>query len=105
VTRNLSTRALVVAGLIAALLIAGVVSFYSSSDPDGLTKVSQDQGFAATEKQHRIGDGPLADYRTKGVDDGRLSGGLAGVVGSLVVLTIAAGGALAIRRRRTSAGS
>jgi hypothetical protein len=48
-------------------------------------------------------DGPLAGYQTEGIADGRLSGGLAGVLGSLVVLTIAGGGALVVRRRRTSA--
>ena len=103
VKRPVSTRLLVVAGVLVALLLAGVASFYASGDPDGLTKVSEDQGFAQTEKEHQTGDGPLAGYETKGVADGRLSGGLAGVLGSLVVLTIAGGGALVVRRRRTSA--
>jgi hypothetical protein len=103
VKRPVSTRLLVVAGVLVALLLAGVASHYASGDPDGLTKVSEDQGFAQTEQEHRTGDGPLAGYETKGVDDGRLSGGLAGVLGSLVVLTIAGGGALVVRRRRTSA--
>ena len=97
------TRWVVVVGVAVALLLAGVVSFYASGDPDGLTKVSEDQGFAQSEKDHGAGDGPLAGYETKGIADGRLSGGLAGVVGSLVVLSLAGGGALVIRRRRTSA--
>jgi cobalt/nickel transport system permease protein/cobalt/nickel transport protein len=101
--RQVPTRALVVAGILVALLIAGVASFYASEDPDGLTKVSEDQGFSQTEKEHDAADGPFAGYETRGVGDGRLSGGLAGVVGSLVVLTIAGGGALVVRRRRTAA--
>ena len=101
--RRVPTRLVVVAGVLVALLLAGLVSFYASGDPDGLTKVSEGQGFAQSENQHRAGDGPLAGYETKGVADDRLSGGLAGVVGSLVVLTIAGGGALVVRRRRTSA--
>ena len=36
-------------------------------------------------------DSPLADYGVSGVDDGRLSGGLAGVIGVAVTLVIAAG--------------
>ena len=100
---RVSTRWVVVAGVAVALLLAGVLSFYASGDPDGLTKVSEDQGFAQSEKEHGAGDGPLAGYETKGIADGRLSGGLAGVVGSLVVLTIAGGGALVVRRRRTTA--
>lgn len=98
---KVSTRALVVAGIVVALLIAGVGSYYASSDPDGLTKVSQDQGFAGSEKDHGAADGALAGYETKGVDDARLSGGLAGVVGSVVVLVLAGGLVLLVRRRRT----
>ena len=96
------TRWVVVVGVAVALLLAGLASFYASGDPDGLTKVSEDQGFAHSEREHGAGDGPLAGYETKGIADGRLSGGLAGVVGSLVVLSLAGGGALVIRRRRTS---
>ena len=89
-----------VAGLLLALLLAGVGSYYADSDPDGLTKVAEDQGFAATEREHRLADSPLAGYETRDVDDPRLSGGLAGVVG--VVVTFGAAGALtyAVRRRR-----
>ena len=43
-----STRWIVVAGVLVALLLAGVASYYASGDPDGLTKVSEDQGFAQT---------------------------------------------------------
>jgi len=39
-----SRRALLVTGLLVALLLAGGVSYFASSDPDGLTKVAADQG-------------------------------------------------------------
>jgi cobalt/nickel transport protein len=99
-SRSISTRALVVAGVIVALLIAGVASFYASSDPDGLAKVSQDKGFSDTGREHDAAEGPFAGYETRGVDDARLSGGAAGVVGSLVVLAVAGGVVLLVRRRR-----
>jgi cobalt/nickel transport protein len=99
---KVTTRVLVVAGIVVALLIAGVGSYYASGDPDGLTKVSQDQGFATSEKDHGAADGPLAGYETGGVDDARLSGGMAGVVGSLVVLVLAGGTVLLVRRRHTA---
>ncbi len=99
-SRKVSTRALVVAGIVVALLIAGVGSFYASSDPDGLTKVSEDKRFAQAEKEHGAADGPLAGYETEGVDDARLSGGAAGVVGSLVVLVVVGGVVVLLRRRR-----
>jgi cobalt/nickel transport protein len=98
---KVSTRMLIVVGIAVALLIAGVGSYYASSDPDGLTKVSQDQGFAGSEKDHATSDGALAGYETKGVDNPRLSGGLAGVVGSVVVLVLAGGVVLLVRRRHT----
>ena len=99
---RVSTTALVLAGVLVALLLAGVASYYASSSPDGLDRVAQDEGFSTTEKSHATDDGPFAGYETKGVADGRLAGGLAGVVGSLVVLTLAGGLVLVVRRRRTS---
>ena len=93
------TRTLVLAGLAVALLLAGVVSFYASSHPDGLEYVAERTGFIDSAGEHPAGDGPFADYATKGVDDARLSGGLAGVAGTLVVLALAGGLALAVRRR------
>jgi len=99
--RRVSTKALVIAGVVVALLLAGVVSFYASGSPDGLNRVALDHGFASAEKTPATADGPLAGYETKGVSDGRLSGGLAGVLGCLVVLVLAGGLAAAVRRRRS----
>ncbi len=41
----------------------------------------------------------MADYAVEGVDNPRLAGGLAGVIGILVTLGLAGGLALAVRRR------
>jgi cobalt/nickel transport protein len=101
--RRVSTKALVITGLLVALLLAGVVSHYASPDPDGLNRVAEDKGFAATERDHGAADGPMAGYDVKGVTDDRLSGGLAGVAGSLVVLALAGGLTLVVRRRARSA--
>ena len=93
------TRVVLVVGLLAALLIAGVVSYYASASPDGLERVAMDEGFIDTAEEHAAAEGPLADYSAKGVDDERVAGGLAGVVGTLVVL-VAAGGIFMLLRRR-----
>jgi hypothetical protein len=82
-----------------ALVIAGFVSYYASSSPDGLVHVAQSTGFLDTASDHATADGPLADYSVKGVHSERLSGGLAGVIGVLVTLVIAGGLALVLRRR------
>ena len=93
------TRTLLVVGVAVALLLAGVASFYASANPDGLEYVAEQTGFLDTADEHGAADGPLADYGTEGVDNERLSGGVAGVVGSLVVLVLAGGLAFAVRRR------
>ena len=100
--RRPSTRTVVVVGVLVALVLAGVVSFYASSEPDGLDRVSRDEGFAATEKEHGSSGSPLSDYAVDGVDDERVSGGLAGVLGVGVVLVLTAGIAYAVRRRPDS---
>lgn len=93
------TRTFVLSGLLVALLLAGVASFYASSHPDGLEYVAEKTGFLDSADDHAAGDGPFADYATAGVDDARVSGGVAGVVGTLVVLVVAGGLGFAIRRR------
>ncbi len=101
--RGIPTR-LVFAGIfVAALLLAGVVSFYASGSPDGLERVAEDEGFAGTAEEHAAGDGPMADYQTRGVQDDRLSGGVAGVTGALVVLVVAGGLTYGLRRRSADA--
>ena len=88
--------------LLVSLLLAGVVSFYADSDPDGLTKVSEDKGFADTEKDHAASEGPFAGYGSSFINDERLSGGFAGIVGVLVVVGLAGGLTHVVRRREPS---
>lgn len=92
-------RTFLLTGLVVALLVAGVASFYASSHPDGLEHVAEQTGFLDSADDHAAADGPLADYRTEGVDDERLSGGLAGVLGALAVGAIGGGLFWALRRR------
>ncbi|GAA2597805.1 energy-coupling factor ABC transporter permease [Streptomyces roseoviolaceus] len=101
VAARTSHRGVWAAGLVASLLLAGFVSFYASADPDGLEKVATDHGIDKKAEEHSAADSPLADYGVKDVDDARLSGGLAGVIG--VGVTVVAGSAVfwAVRRRRS----
>ena len=96
------TRTFVVTGIVVALFLAGFVNYYASSHPDGLEYVAEQTGFLDTAEEHDASGSPLADYATEGVDDARVSGGLAGVVGALVVLVLAGGLAFAVRRRGDS---
>jgi hypothetical protein len=100
--RRVSTRVLLVAGLAVTLLLAGFVSFYASSHPDGLESVAEEVGFSQTAQEHAGSGSPFADYGTQGVSNQRLSGGVAGVVGVLVVAVVGGGLAWALRRRGPS---
>ncbi len=96
--RRPSTRALVVTGLVVSLLLAGVVSFYASAHPDGLAVVARQVGIGAP-GGHASDGSPLAGYAVRGVSNSRLSGGLAGVLGVLVVAAVAFGLVRLLARR------
>jgi hypothetical protein len=87
------------AGLLVALVLAGVVSGFASSNPDGLEKVAEDKGFAETAKDHTLSDSPVADYGVAGVDNERISTGLAGVIGVGITFAFGLGLFTLVRRR------
>jgi cobalt/nickel transport protein len=102
----------VVGGLIVSLLLAGVVSNYASSQPDGLDSATLEgctvdaQGnitggtcAAQGAQDHELGDGPLADYGIRGLDNDALSTGLSGVLGVLITFALGAGIFWLVRRR------
>lgn len=95
----MKTKTLIATGLMVALLIAGVASFYASSHPDGLEFVAGETGFLSSAEDSATADSPFADYTTKGVDNERLSVGLAGILGTLIVGSIAGGLFWLVRRR------
>lgn len=99
----MTRRTFWIAGLVVTLLVAGVGSYYASSHPDGLEHVAEQTGFLDSAEDSPVADAPLADYQTKGVDDARLGGGLAGVIGVVLVLLLAGGLAYAVRRRAPAA--
>ena len=89
---------LVVTGLVVSLVLAGGVSYYASPDPDGLEKVAGDVGFLDSAKESAVEDGPLAGYGVAGVDNERISGGLAGVIGVASTAAVSFGLFYALRR-------
>ena len=72
---------LIIVGFAVSLALAGGVSYYASSQPDGLEKVAGDVGFLDSAKESAVKDSPLAEYGVAGVENERISGGLAGVIG------------------------
>ncbi|QNP63747.1 energy-coupling factor ABC transporter permease [Streptomyces genisteinicus] len=90
-------------GLIASLVLAGFVSFYASTSPDGLEKVASDKGFDKAVEEHGAAGSPLAEYGVEGVSDTRISGGLAGVIGVGATVVVGSGVFYAVHRRRGTA--
>lgn len=84
-----SPRAVLLGGLLLAFLLAGFLSGYASGSPDGLEKVAGDEGFLDSSRDSAVANSPLADYAVRGIDNERLAGGLAGIIG--VLLTVALG--------------
>ncbi|WP_046778870.1 energy-coupling factor ABC transporter permease [Streptomyces yangpuensis] len=94
-----STKKVWATGLVTALVLAGFVSFYASANPDGLEKVAADKGIDQNVEEHAAAGSPLADYGVKDVEDARLSGGLAGIIGVGVTVVAGTGIFWAVRRR------
>ncbi len=92
-------RTFLVVGLLACLLIAGVGSYYASSHPDGLQFVAESTGFSDSAEESAASDSPIAGYQVKGVEDSRLSGGLAGLLGVGIMALLSTGLFWAVRRR------
>ncbi|ADU00014.1 PDGLE domain-containing protein [Mycolicibacterium gilvum] len=97
---------------VATMLIAGVVSSFASSSPDGLDSATlrgceivetgageelRGECIAQHAQEHPLTSSPLADYAVEGRDG---TGGAAGVVGVLVTVLVAGGVFWAIARSR-----
>lgn len=98
-TARASSKRFFVTFLLVSLLVAGVASYYASAHPDGLEYVAEQTGFIDSAEDSATADSPLADYAVRGVDDERLSVGIAGVVGVLVMLLVSTGLFWVLRRR------
>jgi hypothetical protein len=91
----------VAVGLVVAVALALFASPYASSKPDGLNRVAEQHGFAGGRRQSATAHLPTARYGIRGVHDGRLSTGLAGLLGVLVVFGLCTAlAAIAVRVRR-----
>lgn len=110
-SRRGPTRFYVVFGVI-ALLIAGLLSYLASSNPDGLdtatlngcdvtevdgTEQLSGECIAHNARDHALAGSPLADY-TLGGNDGLV--GVAGVIGVLVTFALAGGLFYLVRPRQ-----
>jgi hypothetical protein len=88
----MSSKKLLVVGLLVSIVIASILSFYASSQPDGLEKVTADQSLDVNAVDSANSDSALADYGVAGVENERASAFLGGLIG--VAITGLAGAGL-----------
>jgi hypothetical protein len=93
-------RALILAGLVIAAVVAIASAWLASGSPDGLERVAEDKGFIETAKDP--GYELLPDYTIPGVD-GAISTALAGIVGVAIVAGLTLGAGYLLRSRRAAA--
>ena len=94
----MKVKSIIKAGLLLSGFLAGVVSYYASSNPDGLEKVAIDLGFIDTAEDSPIATSPFADYTVSFLGDARLSTAIAGVTGVLATGLLGAGLYLWVRK-------
>ena len=99
---NVSNKKFYLGGLVVSLILAGVVSFYASSHPDGLEKVAGDIGFIDTAKDPETAGSALADYGVEGIENERASVGVAGVIGVVATGVIATSFFMYLGKRKKS---
>lgn len=81
----MTTKKFVAIGLIISAVVAGVISYFASSHPDGLEKVSGDKGLDANVVTSPASNSFLADY---GIDGIANSTGIAGLIGVLITALV-----------------
>lgn len=94
-------KRLLIGGAIVAVVLAAVVSFYASSQPDGLNKVAIDHGIAANEQESATADSPLAGYSVSGLSSERAGTAVAGIAGLAVTAAAGFGLFYMLKGRRT----
>lgn len=100
--KSVTSKKFYIGGLLISLLLAGGLSFYASSQPDGLEKVAEEIGFIEIAKDPATAGSALADYGVAGVENERASVGIAGVVGVAATGVVATGLFLYLGKRKKS---
>ncbi len=97
---KVGARTFVIGGVLVSHVFAAVISQFAVPDPDGLERVAEDTGFIESAEEHTLADVIFADYATAGISNEALSLAIAGVVGTIVTLLVAAGIFMGLRETR-----
>lgn len=89
--------------IVAAIIIAGILSPFASPDPDGLEKVAQTKGFIEKGEGKETIHAPMPDYAVPGVRSEGVSTAVAGIAGTMLTFVIAFGAGRILRKGRAAA--
>jgi cobalt/nickel transport system permease protein len=95
-------KSLLASGLAVSLILAMLISPFASAFPDGLEKVAEDKGFIQTATEEAVvwTASPFPDYQVTAIEQESVSTAFAGLIGSLLVFTLAVGTGKRMSRQR-----
>jgi len=91
----------IITGFVIALVLAGVISIFASSWPDGLEKVAEKLNFLEKGEGEPALTSPIPDYAMPGVGNEKLATSVAGIIGTLIVFGFSYGIAMLIKQRKS----
>ena len=91
-------RLFIASALFVSLFLAGVVSAFSSTAPDGLEKAVQQLGIKESSESVWT-QSPMPDYSVPAVENQSLSTSLSGLAGTVLVFVLGYGLALFVRKK------
>jgi len=86
-------------GVVIALFLAGIISMFASSLPDGLEKVAENKGFLEKGEVEPPIKSPVPDYAMPGLKNEKLATSIAGIAGTLLVFGLGYGLAILLKRK------
>jgi len=89
----------VIIGLVVSLFLAGLVSLFASSFPDGLEKVAENLGFIEKGEVKPSVKSPIPDYEWPGLENKKLATSIAGIAGTLIVFGLGYGLAAILKHK------
>lgn len=81
-------RTFIAGGILAALFFGAIISQFAVDNPDGLERVAEDTGFAASGGEHALEGSLFADYATAGIENEAVSLAVAGIAGTTIVFAV-----------------
>jgi len=91
----------IIIGFVVSLFLAGIISLFASSFPDGLEKVAEKLSFLEKGEGEPVINSPIPDYVVPGLKNEKLATSIAGIIGTLVVFGLGYGVAKLIQYRKS----